>query len=113
MRRIFSFGYKIGGEQMFAKTGFYAPLILDCRMIRNPHSVPAMRPLTGRDVPVQKFVRADPAAQLILDTAILYLEARPAGTVAFGCSYGKHRSVALALLLAQVYPDAKVHHYWR
>ena len=50
-RRSMSFGYKYG-------LPVDADLVVDCRFLPNPHWVPELRPLTGRDEPVRDYVLA-------------------------------------------------------
>jgi UPF0042 nucleotide-binding protein len=85
--KIISFGFKYGK----APEG---PFVFDCRKLRNPHSDPKLRDLTGLDAEVQEYVRRDPAAQALLRLAIV--TARDGDTIAFGCVGGRHRSVAIA-----------------
>lgn len=97
---IYSFGYKMNGEDQFATTGPCAPLVFDARTLNNPHSDRSLRRLTGRDQAVQTVVWYEPEAKRMVRQAVSYLRANPTGYVAFGCSYGKHRSVALAEMTA-------------
>lgn len=108
--RIYSFGYKMNGEDQFATTGQNAPKIFDCRAVTNPHSDPVLRRMTGKDKPVQEMVLTSPQARRMLTEAHNYLLGDPRRTVAFGCSYGRHRSVALAELLKARLPHAIVIH---
>lgn len=85
--KIISFGYKYGKAPEGA-------IIFDCRKLRNPHSVPKLRDLTGLDADVQEYVRRDPDAQQLLRRAMC--AAADNLTIAFGCLGGRHRSVALA-----------------
>ena len=87
-----------------------ADLVFDMRFIANPHWIDELRPLTGEDKPVQDYVAQDPA----WETTIGQIEALLTGliprywaagksylTVAFGCTGGRHRSVAAALEMAR------------
>lgn len=107
---IYSFGYKMNGQDQFATTGPHAPVIFDCRVISNPHQDAKLRRLTGRDKAVQRRVMKSHLAKILLDEALEHLMEYPDGTVAFGCSYGKHRSVALAELLHKSVPQSTVIH---
>lgn len=87
-----------------------ADLVLDMRFLRNPHYVPELRPLTGRDEPVADYVTADPAwdpfwARMTAMLDPLLPAYAAAGkkylTVALGCTGGKHRSVLAAERLAR------------
>lgn len=99
---IASFGFARG----IART---ADMLFDMRFIDNPHWVPQLRPLTGLDKAVAAHVEADPGWAATLDRIeALLLDLIPrywsAGksylTVAFGCTGGRHRSVAAAEAMA-------------
>lgn len=86
-----------------------ADYLFDCRFLSNPYWDPALRPLDGRDAAVQAHVAADPRAAGFLDRVAGLIEFlipahREEGkrhlTLAFGCTGGQHRSVALAETLA-------------
>ena len=94
---VMSFGFKYG-------LPVDADLVVDCRFLPNPHWVPELRPLNGRDEPVRDYVLGQPGADDFLDTyerllgiiAAGYLrEGKRYATVAVGCTGGKHRSVAV------------------
>jgi hypothetical protein len=100
--RCVAFGYKHG-----LPAG--ADWVVDARFLDNPYWVEELRPLTGLDPAVRRFVLAQPAAGELLDN----LERTMAGlipayrsqgrqelTIAFGCTGGRHRSVVLATELA-------------
>ncbi|MDA8303371.1 MAG: RNase adapter RapZ [Actinomycetota bacterium] len=95
---VISFGFKHG-----------VPLdvdnVLDVRFIPNPHWVEEMRPLTGLDEPVRRYVLSQPESKEFLDrTERLFEFLLPAYvregksylTIAIGCTGGRHRSVVLA-----------------
>lgn len=97
-----SFGFKHG----IAKD---ADFVFDARFLPNPHWVPELRLLTGKDEPVQRFLRshADVMQYLqqietLLRTWLPQLERnnRSYVTLAIGCTGGQHRSVFLAEQLA-------------
>ena len=86
-----------------------ADLVLDCRFLQNPHWVPDLRDKDGRDAAVVAHVEADPRfaaffAQVagLIDTLLpAYAEEGKSHlALAFGCTGGKHRSVAMAEKLA-------------
>jgi UPF0042 nucleotide-binding protein len=95
---IVSFGYARGVPRD-------ADLVFDMRFLDNPHWVAELRPLTGTDPAVRAHVEADPAFAPAFSaiTGLLTLllpgyarEGRAYLTVAFGCTGGRHRSVAVA-----------------
>ena len=101
---LLSFGYKHG-------LPLDADLVFDCRFLPNPHWVDELRPLTGLDEPVRDYVLEQPAAQQFLGhladmTAQLLpafvAEGKAYLTVAFGCTGGRHRSVAIATEVARL-----------
>jgi UPF0042 nucleotide-binding protein len=101
--RFMSFGFKHG-------VPLDADLVFDVRFLDNPHFVPDLRDLTGRDESVRRFVLAsDGCAELVEHLARLLrfslprYEKEPKSylTVAVGCTGGRHRSVALVEELAK------------
>jgi len=101
--RLVSFGYKYG-------IPVDADLLFDVRFLDNPHFVADLRPLTGNDAPVREFVLTNPhAAELLKKTEDLLSFAMPLYeregksylTIGVGCTGGRHRSVALAVALAE------------
>jgi UPF0042 nucleotide-binding protein len=86
-----------------------ADLVFDMRFLRNPHYDPALRPHTGQDANVGRFIEADDAfpgfwAGLtgFLDPLLprYVAEGKKYLTITFGCSGGRHRSVYVAERLA-------------
>lgn len=99
---IQSFAFKRGAPRE-------ADMVMDCRFLRNPHWDAALRPRDGRDPAVDAFVAADPLFapffERLADMVLLLLPAyRREGKAYFGiglgCTGGRHRSVALAVRLA-------------
>lgn len=98
-----AFGYKSGAPAD-------AALVFDARFLDNPYWVPELRPLSGRDAAVADYVLKqrqalpflDHVERMVRDLVPLY-EAKGMKhvVVAFGCSGGRHRSVALAAELAR------------
>ena len=87
-----------------------ADLVFDLRFLPNPHWVDELRPLTGEDAAVLEYLRADPAwnetmgriEALLIDWIPRYWAAgKSYVTVAFGCTGGRHRSVAAAVEMAE------------
>ena len=94
---VVSFGFKYG-------IPVDADYVADMRFLPNPHWVPELRPLTGRDEGVSDYVLGQPGARDFLDQYLPVLETAATGyltegkrflTVAIGCTGGKHRSVAM------------------
>ena len=86
-----------------------ADLMFDMRFLRNPHWVPELRPLDGRDPDVAAYIADDPvyaAAKARIEELIVLLlpryeaEGKSYVTIAIGCTGGKHRSVHFAESLA-------------
>jgi UPF0042 nucleotide-binding protein len=102
--RVVSFGYKHG-------LPLDVDIVLDCRFLPNPHWIDELRPLTGLDAPVQRYVLDQEAAGDLLtrldDLLGVLLPAYVAEgksylTLAFGCTGGRHRSVAIAEQVAKI-----------
>jgi UPF0042 nucleotide-binding protein len=90
-------------------------MVFDVRFLRNPYWDPALRGGNGRDPAVAAYIDADPLAApfrtRVLDLLLLLLPAyRAEGkahlAIAFGCSGGQHRSVAMTEHLAKALADA-------
>jgi UPF0042 nucleotide-binding protein len=87
-----------------------ADLMFDMRFLPNPHWVDELRPLTGCDEPVRAYLAEDPAwnetigqiETLLIDWIPRYWAAgKSYVTVAFGCTGGRHRSVAAAVEMTE------------
>ena len=105
---ISSFGYKHG-------VPLDTDIVLDCRFLPNPHWIDELRPLTGLDDPVRDYVLDQEAAQDFLSglEGLLGLllpayeaEGKSYLTIAFGCTGGRHRSVAIAERVARMVDEA-------
>jgi UPF0042 nucleotide-binding protein len=104
---LLSFGFKNG-------VPIDADLVFDVRFLPNPHFVPALRPKTGRDEAVASYVlRHAESGEFLEKTESLLRfllpqyskEGKTYVTVAVGCTGGKHRSVAIAEVLARDLSD--------
>ena len=102
--RIMSFGYKHG-------LPVDVDVVLDCRFLPNPHWIEELRPLTGLDEAVASYVLGQDAAGEFLrhlDGLLALLlpayvaEGKAYLTLAFGCTGGRHRSVAIAEAVADL-----------
>ncbi|HEY8493944.1 MAG TPA: RNase adapter RapZ [Myxococcota bacterium] len=100
---LVTFGYRYGVPSA-------AELLFDVRFLRNPHFEPALRPRTGLDREVARYVLDDPRSQELLGRLGDFLdyclrqydaEGKPYLTVGVGCTGGRHRSVAIAGALAE------------
>ena len=87
-----------------------ADLVFDLRFLPNPHWVEELRPLTGVDQPVRAYLEQEPSwgetmgriESLLIDWIPRYWAAgKSYVTVAFGCTGGRHRSVAAAVEMAE------------
>jgi UPF0042 nucleotide-binding protein len=87
-----------------------ADYVFDVRMLPNPHYVPTLRPLTGRDEPVIEWLRGHDDVARMYDDIEQFLshwldalarDHRSYVTVAIGCTGGQHRSVFLVEQLAR------------
>jgi RNase adapter protein RapZ len=94
---VMSFGFKHG-------VPIDVDNVLDVRFLPNPHWVEEMRPLTGLDEPVKRYVLGQPEAKEFLERADYLLkflvpayvkEGKSYLTIAIGCTGGRHRSVVL------------------
>ena len=100
---IASFGFARG----ISRT---ADLVFDLRFLPNPHWIDDLRPLTGMDPAVRDYRLGDPSwtetigqiESLLIDWIPRYWAAgKRYVTVAFGCTGGRHRSVAAAVEMAE------------
>jgi UPF0042 nucleotide-binding protein len=97
-----SFGFKNG-------LPLDADFVYDVRCLPNPHYDQLLRPLTGRDAPVIKFLDDIPLVQKMYGNIRTFIDDwlpcfvednRSYVTVAIGCTGGQHRSVYLTEKLA-------------
>lgn len=107
---VVSFGYKYG-------LPLDVDVVLDCRFLPNPFWLPELRPQTGLDPEVRDYVLGQPAAQEFLERLRPLLatlvpayvgEGKAYLTLAFGCTGGRHRSVAIAETVAAMLSDLDV-----
>ena len=113
---VLSFGYTHG-------IPLDVDIVIDCRFLPNPHYVDELRPLSGLDAPVADYVMSQPVTGEFLQRmeSLLALlvpqyvaEGKSYLTVAFGCTGGRHRSVAVTghfagVLAAMGHEPAVVH----
>ncbi|MDR3363386.1 MAG: RNase adapter RapZ [Clostridiales Family XIII bacterium] len=100
---VSSFGYKYGLPTE-------ADFIFDVRFIPNPFYLPGMRDLTGKDAAVAEFVMGNQESRYFESEVIMMIErlkpsfireGKPSVNIAFGCTGGQHRSVAVAIAIAE------------
>ena len=101
---LLSFGYKFG-------IPVDVDLVFDVRFLRNPHFVPDLQPLTGEHDEIQQFVLNNQEGKDFLEhlrklfaflLPLFEREQRSYLTIAFGCTGGRHRSVAMSLQMRGV-----------
>jgi RNase adapter protein RapZ len=104
---LISFGYKFGAPRD-------ADLVIDCRILPNPHWVEELRPLPGTDERVRAYVKGQQQYREFLRRLRSLLgfmipgfvaEGKSYLTVAVGCTGGRHRSVVVADDLAAFFRD--------
>lgn len=105
--RLLSFGFKHAPPRD-------ADLVIDVRSLPNPHYVPELRPRTGLEPEVARYVFRDEASEQFYGKVRDFVRstaerARASGrhgyTVAIGCTGGQHRSVAVGERLARDLAD--------
>jgi RNase adapter protein RapZ len=101
---LLSFGYKFG-------IPVDVDLVFDVRFLRNPHFVPDLQPLTGEHDEIQQFVLNNKEGNEFLEhlrklfaflLPLFEREQRSYLTIAFGCTGGRHRSVAISWQMRDV-----------
>lgn len=113
---ISSFGFKYGipGE---------ADIMFDVRFVPNPYWVPSLRKLTGNNKRVVEYIFRNEIAGRFVDSTHDLLKSIVPGyinegkyhlNIAFGCTGGHHRSVAIANAMAEKFKQdgmrVRVHH---
>ncbi|MCB4379290.1 RNase adapter RapZ, partial [Synechococcus sp. MU1644] len=103
-----SFSYKRGLPRS-------VDMVFDCRFLKNPYWEPGLRSKTGLDSDVRSHIWADPRAAefearlrdlLLWQLPSVLDEGKSHLSVAFGCTGGQHRSVAMAETLAAALAEA-------
>ncbi|WP_299208267.1 RNase adapter RapZ [uncultured Tateyamaria sp.] len=103
-----SFSYKRGLPRS-------VDMVFDCRFLKNPYWEPGLRSKTGLDSDVRNHIWADPRAAefearlrdlLLWQLPSVLDEGKSHLSVAFGCTGGQHRSVAMAETLAAALAEA-------
>jgi UPF0042 nucleotide-binding protein len=100
---LLSFGYRYGVPPA-------AELLFDVRFLPNPHFEPELRPRTGLDDDVARYVLDHERSKELLERLSGFLgwllerydaEGKAYLTIGVGCTGGRHRSVAIAAALAE------------
>ena len=95
---VLSFGFKHG-------IPVDSDLLFDVRFLPNPHFVPELRPHTGRDADVVRYLDRSHATHEFLEHTLNLLrflvpqyvhEGKSYLTIGIGCTGGRHRSVAIS-----------------
>lgn len=98
---LISFGYKFG-------IPYDLDLLFDVRFLTNPNFERELKPLTGEDPRVQKYVMDQSETKTFLEKLYNFLdflvplyekEGKSYLTIGIGCTGGRHRSVAVVNLL--------------
>ena len=93
-----SFGFKSGVPNDI-------DMLFDVRFLPNPHFVSELKPLDGNDERIVRYVLDSQESQTFLEKLVDFIsfqiplferEGKTYLTVAFGCTGGRHRSVAIA-----------------
>ena len=96
--RVLSFGYKFGLPRE-------ADIVMDVRFIKNPYYIEKLKNLTGKDTPVINYLEEQKIYNSFLKKItsitlelfpVFKSEGKKYLTIAFGCTGGIHRSVAIA-----------------
>lgn len=100
---VLSFGFKFG-------VPYNTDLVFDVRFLPNPHFDPELRPYSGQDPRVVRYIFAEPIAKNFLIHLCEFLsmlvplygkEGKSYLTISVGCTGGRHRSVATVEELGQ------------
>jgi len=100
-----SFGYKYG-------TPLDTDFAFDIRCLPNPHWEVTLRPMTGRDEPIKKFLEEHASVEEMYQSIADFLsrfvpqfeaENRAYLTISIGCTGGRHRSVYMSERLAATF----------
>lgn len=101
---VVSFGFRFGVLPE-------ADLVFDVRFLPNPNYLPHLKKKTGRDRAVQRYMDKYPQTKEFVDRVIdllIYLlphyvrEGKSYLTIGFGCTGGRHRSVAIAEQIGKI-----------
>jgi UPF0042 nucleotide-binding protein len=100
---IMSFGYKFGLPAE-------ADMVFDMRFIPNPFYVPSLKELSGNSKRVRNYVMKNEVSRMFRDETLRLIlaliphfskEGKYRLNLAFGCTGGRHRSVAMAIVFSE------------
>ena len=106
---VMSFGFKYGLPQGI-------DMLLDVRFLPNPHFIPELRGLTGKDAPVRDFVLDKEVTREFIKRISDLLgflvphyrrEGKAYLNIGIGCTGGRHRSTAIVERLAEMLRNDK------
>ena len=104
---ISSFGFKYGIPSE-------VDMMYDVRFLPNPYYVASLKKLTGKNKKVTEYIFKSPLASQFVDSVHILIRSLITGyidegkyhlNVAFGCTGGHHRSVAIAEAVAKEFAD--------
>ena len=104
---VTSFGYKHG-------IPMEADMVFDMRFIPNPYYVPSLKKLTGNNKKVSRYVMKQEITQKFIDQLRALIrtvvpcyvrEGKYHLNIAFGCTGGQHRSVAMANRMTEIFRE--------
>lgn len=111
---LIAFGFKYG-------IPYEVNYLFDARFLPNPYFVPKLKPLTGADRQIKEFLLQNNETHNLIEFIINFLkwaiplhkaEGRRYVACGIGCTGGRHRSPAIALLLAEkikaIMPEVEV-----
>ncbi|OCX58672.1 RNase adaptor protein RapZ [Thioclava sp. SK-1] len=108
---VHSFSYKRGVPRGL-------DVMFDCRFLTNPHWVPELRPMDGRQPEVAAHIQSDPRYDEFHERVLGLIkfllpahvqEGKTHLAIGFGCTGGKHRSVALTESIINALAEAGWH----
>lgn len=107
---IQSFGFKYG-------VPLESDIVMDVRFLPNPYFVPELKPLTGMDNGVGKFLKDHPDTSEFMDRFLWFVdflipryqkEGKTYLTISVGCTGGRHRSVFVIEVLRKFLSERKL-----
>lgn len=94
--RVYSFSYRYGSDVRIQRSE--EDYVIDCRVLTNPY----VHGKTGLDREVADRVFSTPKAAAMAHAAAVWGREHPEGQILVGCTFGRHRSVAMAERIAKI-----------